>query len=541
VTSAAFSLRELESDVTRQREAHNIKISTHSENLKSLARSFFLGASLCAVLMANCGGQNKTFAPTASGEVNAAAPSTQAPTRSAQQPSPGQQQAPSANLSLPLNFEKHTGDLEGMVKRHEIRALVVYSRSGFFYDAGQPEGIYYEALDEFQRFVNQKFKTGSLKINVTFIPVREEQLEPALLQGLGDVIAFGVIVTPKREKEVLFTTPIDSDVKQVIVTGPKAPTITSLEDLSGKEVYVNPLTAYYKNLQRLSESLEKAGRPPIIVKAADPDLTDEDLIEMVGVGLLPATVTINIRAEFWAKVFPHLILHPNLVLEEGQLAWATRKDSPQLRQLLDEFVKGRQVGTLFGNILLERYLQNTHWVKDATSTEELKKFQAYVRYFQKYAAEYDFDYLMLVAQGYEESGLDQSLRNPSGAVGIMQVIPRYAAAPPISVPDVEIAEDNIHAGAKMMRNIADTYFNDDKLDALNKTLMVFASYNAGPNRIAGLRKQASSEGLNPNQWFGNVELMVARDVGQQTVQYVSNIYKYYVAYKLTLEESRTQK
>ncbi len=121
----------------------------------------------------------------------------------------------------------------------------------------------------------------------------------------------------------------------------------------------------------------------------------------------------------------------------------------------------------------------------------------------------------------------------------MQVIPHYAAAPPISIPNVEIAEDNIHAGAKMMRNIADTYFNDPKLDPLNKTLMTFAAYSAGPTKIAALRKRAASEGLDHNRWFGNVELIVAKDVGEHTVQYVSNIYKYYVAYKLTLEESRT--
>ncbi len=474
--------------------------------------------------------------------VKVAAPSTSVPSKSVQQPSTGQQQSPSATLSLPLNFQRHTGDLDGMVKRQEIRALVVYSRSGFFYDAGHPEGIYYEALDEFQRFVNQRYRTGALKINVTYIPVRPEELEQALLQGVGDVIAFGLIVTPEREKEVLFTTPIDSHVRQVIVTGPKAPAITSLEDLSGKEIYVNPLTAYYENLQHLSESLQKAGKPAILLKSADRDLTDEDLLEMVGAGLLPATVTINIRAEFWAKVFPHLTLHPKIILkEEGQLAWATRNDSPRLRQLLDEFVQGRQLGTVYGNIMLRRYLQNTKWVKDATSAEELKKFQAYVSYFKKYASEYDFDYLMLVAQGYQESGLDQSLRNPSGAMGIMQVIPEYAAAPPISIPNVDIAEGNIHAGAKMMRNIADTYFKDDKLDALNKTLMTFASYNAGPTRIVDLRKKAASEGLDPNQWFGNVELVVAKEIGQQTVQYVSNIYKYYVAYKLALEEARVEK
>ena len=463
---------------------------------------------------------------------------SEAPAQSEPAASQDQASHSTATLELPITFERRVGDIDGMLKRHEIRALVVPSRSGFFYDKGHPQGIYFEALDEFQRFVNRRFRTGSLKINVTYLPVRPEQLENALLEGVGDVIAYGVEVTPEREKRVLFTTPIDSNVKQVIVTGPKAPPITGLEDLSGKEIYVNPLTVYYENLQHLSESLQNAGKPPILVKKADPNLTDEDLLEMVNAGLIPATATINIRAVFWSKVFPHLILHSSIILkEDGQLAWAMRPDSPQLRKLLDEFVKGRGLGTAFGNTLLRRYLQNTKWLQDATSNEEMKKFQAYVSYFKKYAAEYDFDYLMLVAQGYQESLLDQSRRNPSGAVGIMQVIPKIAAAPPINISNVYAAENNIHAGAKMLRDIADTYFKDPKLDPLNKTLMVFASYNAGPTRISRLRKKAAADGLNPNEWFGNVELVVAKDVGQETVQYVSNIYKYYVAYKLTLEES----
>jgi membrane-bound lytic murein transglycosylase MltF len=446
-----------------------------------------------------------------------------------------------SSLELPVTFERQVGDLDGMLKRRQIRVLVIPSRSGFFYDKGQPHGVYYEAFDEFQRFVNNKYKSGSLKINVTYLPVRIEQLEQALLQGMGDVIGFPLIVTPEREQVALFTAPIHPNVKQVIVTGPKLSQITTLENLGGKEVYANPLTVYYENLQRLSDSLQKAGKPPILVKAADPNLNDEDMLEMVNAGLIPATVTINVRANFWAQIFTHLIVHHDIVVkEEGQLAWATRKDSPHLRELLDEFIRGHAVGTSFGNTLARRYTQSTKWVKDSTSTEEMAKFQAYVRYFQKYAAEYNFDYLMLVAQGYQESLLDQGRKNPSGAVGIMQVIPKNAAAPPINIPNVDIAQYNIEAGAKMLRNIADTYFNDPKLDALNKTLMVFASYNAGPNRIARLRKQALTEGLDPNQWFGNVELVVAKDIGQETVQYVSNIYKYYVAYKLTLEQSHSQ-
>jgi membrane-bound lytic murein transglycosylase MltF len=171
---------------------------------------------------------------------------------------------------------------------------------------------------------------------------------------------------------------------------------------------------------------------------------------------------------------------------------------------------------------------------NSTSPEEMKKFEALSGVFKKYAARYDFDYLMMMAQGYQESRLEQSTRSPGGAVGIMQVMPNDAAASPINVPDVWTTEGNIHAGIKMLRVIEDQYLNDPKINSLNKALLAFASYNAGPNSIARLREEAKKEGLDPNQWFDNVELVVAREIGQVTVTYVGNVYKYYVAYQLAL-------
>jgi len=345
------------------------------------------------------------------------------------------------------------------------------------------------------------------------------------------------VVTAARQEQVGFTVPIATDVRQIVVTGPAGAALNKIDDLSGKEVYVNPITNYYENLQNLNTSLRKAGKPPVLVKEADKNLTDEDLLEMVNAGLIPATVTFIQRADFWSKVFPHLVVHPEMVLASGtQLAWVTRKDSPKLKQLLDEFIEGHQLGTSFGNTLFRRYLQNTKWVKDSTSSAEMKKFQTYVTLFSKYAAQYDFDYLMLAAQGYQESMLDQSRRSPRGAVGIMQVIPKYAAAPPISIRNIYDADGNIHAGAKILHSIQKQCFDDQAIDLTDKTLITFAAYNAGSTRINNLRKRAKAEGLDPNRWFGNVELMVAKDVGWETVQYVSNVYKYYVAYRLTLEQ-----
>jgi membrane-bound lytic murein transglycosylase MltF len=451
--------------------------------------------------------------------------------------SPDEPPGPSNGLVLPASFERHTGDLDEMVKRRNIRALVILNPISFFYDKGQPEGVTYEALQEFQKFANAKLNKGKLQVTVTFIPMRVDQIEAALTQGLGDMIAYGIVVTPDREKRVAFSTPIETNVTQIIVTGPGSPPLSALADLGGKEVYVNPLTTYFENLQKVNETLQKEGKRPIIIKAADKNLVDDDLVQMVNAGLIPATVTTKQRATLWAQVLHQIQPHPDLEIASGQnLAWVMRQNNPQFKQLVDEFVAGHAVGTSFGNTLLRRYLQNTKWVKNSTSPEELKKFQANIGFIQKYAGEYSFDYLMIAAQGYQESLLDQSRKNPSGAVGIMQVIPKYAAASPINIPTVDTADTNIHAGVKMMRNIEDTYFNDPKIDPLNKTLFVFASYNAGPNRIAHLRKEAATMGLDPNVWFINEELVEAKEIGQETVTYVANIYKYYVAYKLAVEQ-----
>jgi membrane-bound lytic murein transglycosylase MltF len=446
---------------------------------------------------------------------------------------PASQESASTAVKLPEPFGRYTDDLDAMLKRRNIRAIVMINPIAFFYTKGHPAGITYEALRELETDVNKKYNTGTLKVKVSFIPLRPDQVESALQQGVGDFVAYGLVVTPERQQEVAFTVPLQTDVKQLVVSGPNFGAVAGIEELGGKEIYVNPLTVAYQRLQQLNERLQKAGKQAIVIKAADKYLLDDDLVQMVNAGLIPATVTSEQRAKLWSQVLPHLVVHPDLVIASGeQTAWALRKDNPQLKQLLDEFITPRAVGTSFGNTLLRRYLQNTKWVKDSTSPEEMKKYASMVSLFQQYASQYGFDYLMIAAQGYQESLLDQSKKNPSGAVGIMQVIPKNAAASPINVPNVATTDQNILAGVKMLRNIEDQYFNDPKLDPVDKTLMVFASYNAGPNRIARLRKQAADEGLDPNKWFGNVELMVAKDVGQETVTYVSNIYKYYVAYKL---------
>jgi len=442
----------------------------------------------------------------------------------------------SGQLVIPTSFGRRTGDLDQMLKARSIRALVTINPISFFYSHGKPKGMLYEELEQLERVVNKRFKTGTLNVKVNFIPMRPDELGPALLQGVGDFIAAGIVITPGRQKTYAFTTPIMTNVTEIIVTGPDLANAKGLDELVGKDVYVSPLTSFYDNFRKINEDRAKTGNAPLSVKPADKNLQEDDLVEMVNAGLIPATVAMQHRAGLWEKVLPNIRLHPEMsIASEGELGWVMRKDNPELKQLLDRFVETHGEGTVFGNTLLRRYLKNTKWVKDSTSAVEMRKFAAYVEYFKKYAALYNFDYLMIVAQGYQESRLEQSKKSRAGAIGIMQVIPKYAAAPPIKVRDVSRADRNILAGVRMLNNIVTTYFNDPAIDEVNRTLFTFASYNAGPTRIARLRKKSEEDGLNPNKWFGNVELEVAKEVGEETVMYVDNIYKYYIAYKLATD------
>lgn len=437
---------------------------------------------------------------------------------------------------LKLN-EVRTGDFNGMVKRRVIRALVVPNKMLYFLDGVTQRGISYDGLKEFEKFVNKKLKTRTLKINVVFIPVTRDKLLPALVKGLGDIAVANLTITPERKKIVDFSDPLLTNVSEILITGPAAPAIKCLDDLAGKKIHVRPSSSYYGNLKRLNASFQKQGKPPVKIIPADEYFEDSDLLEMVNAGLIPMVIVDNHKARFWAEIFDHITLHPDIVVNTGgEIAWAIRKNSPKLKAVVNEFVKGHKKGTLLGNVIFKRYLKTNKWARNSVSPKELKKFQDTVALFRKYADQYGFDYLKIIALAYQESQLDQSKRSHAGAIGIMQLLPSTAGDPNVNIPDIKVLEKNIHAGNKYLRFLDDRYFNDSSIDRLNQVLFTFASYNAGPGKVTRLRKEAAKMGFDPNVWFGNVEVVAAKRIGAETVQYVSNIYKYYIAYRLIVDQ-----
>ena len=144
--------------------------------------------------------------------------------------------------------------------------------------------------------------------------------------------------------------------------------------------------------------------------------------------------------------------------------------------------------------------------------------------------------MLIAAQGYQESRLDNNVRSRVGAVGVMQVMPTTGRE--LNVGDIRQVEPNVHAGVKYVRVMMDRYYKDEPMDELNRQLFTFAAYNAGPSRVANLRREAGKRRLNPNVWFDNVERVAAAQGGRETVTYVGNIYKYYVAYAMVEGEYR---
>jgi membrane-bound lytic murein transglycosylase MltF len=370
---------------------------------------------------------------------------------------------------------------------------------------------------------------------VTIIPTRHDQLISGLLEGRGDIAAGILTITPERLEEIDFGKPFFRGVKQIVVTGPASPELASLDDLSGKEVFVRKSSSYWTHLEDLNERFAKEQKPPVILKAAPEDLQDDDLLEMLNAGLVGTVVVNRYQALLWAKVFKKLKPREDLVVNKGgDIAWMIRKDSPKLKAEIATFATTYGQKSDFGKALVKKYAGGTRFVKPAASASEIKKFEQTVEFFRTYSARYDMDYLLMMAQGYQESLLDQNAKSDVGAIGVMQLMP--ATGKEMNTGDITQVGPNIHAGIKYISVMRNEFFANEPMDMRNKTLFAFAAYNAGPGRVQKLRKEAEKQGLDPNVWFNNVEVIAAKRIGEETVTYVSNIYKYYVAYTLVEQQ-----
>jgi membrane-bound lytic murein transglycosylase MltF len=504
-----------------------------------------LGISLAFILSA-CGG--KAQPPAAAGvesQTSAAEPQTAAVEPQTPVAEPDSPAAPESEVEatdprpfqdlaaadiLNLN-QRWTGDYDQLAERRFLRVLVPFSRTLYYLDGPEQKGIAYEALLKLE---SQLPRIGKSKVRpkIVIIPTTRDRLLPALAEGYGDVAIGAFTVADLYLQTVEFSAPTMSGIEEVVVTSKDAPAVVTEADLAGREIHVRRASSYYEDLVALNERLTKAGQRPVSIKEVDSRLEDEDVLQMVDAGIIPATVSKLPVAEFWAQLYDGMVVQSHVVLRsDAEIAWALRKETPQIKQVIDKFVAQHRAGTLFGNVLLQRYLGSVKRLTNPRSAAKLERYRSMAQYFRTYSDQYGSDWVLAVAQGYQESELDHSKRSDAGAVGVMQVKPSTAADPNVGIRNVEVLENNIHASIKYMSFLKDRYFADQGIDPLNEGLLTLAAYNAGPARVATMRRKAADVGLDPNQWFGNVEIIAARVIGRETVDYVGNIYKYYSAYK----------
>ena len=442
--------------------------------------------------------------------------------------------AADAALIEHLEVSRSTDDLPAMRKRRQIRALVTYSRTDFsIMPNGKATGLQVELLNQYEKRLNKGIKREEEKTQIVLIPTTFARLLPDLAEGKGDLAAALLTVTPERQREFVFASGKTVTVDELVVTHHSVTDIHSVEDLAGREVHVLRNSSYAEHLRALNKQLVTKGLAPVDIHEADSELLSEDILEMVNAGILPITVVDDYKARLWAQILPEIRVLDDVKLQSGNtLGWAVRKNNPKLLKDLTGFIKQVKKGTLLGNILFKRYLQDPRKIKNPLADSERSRFRKVVRVFSNYADKYEFDVLAVTAQAYQESKLDHASRSHRGAVGIMQLLPSTAADPNVDIKDISRLENNVHAGVKYLAFLRDRYFSDPQITAKNRLAFSWAAYNAGPANVRKMRSKARKMGLDPNIWFGNVELAAAKIVGREPVQYVRNIFKYYLAYAL---------
>lgn len=432
-------------------------------------------------------------------------------------------------LSLsPLQKQPYFGDLPELEKKGAIRVLVAADLGFYYIEDGRPKGILAELLYHFEKELRQR----SSYFNLQVIPVHRDELLPSLTNGYGDLAVANLTITSTRAQQVDFSNPVLSGVQELLITHKESEPLQNLNQLSGREVWVRASSSYFESLQRINEQLDQQSLPPVIVRFVEETLQDYELVEMINQGHIPATILDSHKSELWLKVMENIQIHSAMPLrEDGKIAWAMRKQSPKLAAFVNQYLKSYRSGTLLGNVIYGKYLGNTRWLKRILNPNHINKLESLSPIFELYSDQYSFDSLMISAQGFQESGLDQSKVSHKGAVGVMQVLPSTAKDPNVNIPDIYQVDNNIHAGVKYMRFIKDRYFNDEQILPDDQVYFALAAYNAGPANIRKMRRLAQQNGYDPNKWFRNVEIMARRNIGREPVHYVSNINRYFVIYK----------
>ena len=434
-----------------------------------------------------------------------------------------------ARLAGPLQAGQpsQVRDLAQIRSSQVLRVLVNQSRNSSGQVQGESIGVEYHRLRAFERYLNGHARDGQ-EITLKIIPKAKDQLLGALLRGEGDLMAPGELLDVKPTHAV---TPSDSIIERVplMLVGVKGERrYTRLEQLSGRTVALTTGSAAGEALNLINQKLALRKLPPVNIEWVDPTLAVEDVLEMVQAGIYHLTLVEQPIAERWAKLMPKLRFDRKvLVSEPGAMRWYVRRDASMLRASVDRFLTTYTVPA-DQNVAFERVYRRLYRVHYPLARADRQKLEKLRPVLQKHAQQQGMDWLNLAALAFKESTLNPNAKGTGGATGLLQITP--SAAQRVGVNNIQNVEGNVQAGAKYLAMIRRKFFASPQLNERERMAFVLAAYNMGPERVQGMRAEARRRGLNPNQWFFQVERIAMEQVGMGAVSYVNSVNKYYLAF-----------
>ncbi len=373
-----------------------------------------------------------------------------------------------------------------------LRMITSYGSGTYFLHRGIQAGFEYELIRDF-------CKENDLALEVIIIGEGENPYD-LLNSGAGDLIAASYTITKEREEVVDFTRPYNMADQLIVLSEGLGLEPESITELSGIPISVRRNSSYYVKLSQLQEE----GFDIQINLVAD-DMDTEALLFQVANGVYGATVADNNFYEASNKYMDGLVKGP-VIAENDTIAWAVRENAPDLKNNLNKYLykhfrfdeRGIPKRSAFLNVLRKKYYQGSTPVEDyfspAVETRKFGGISPYDSLLQVVANEFDLDWVMLTSIAAQESKFNPNSESWAGAVGIMQVLPRFSEIPIESLFDPEI---NIREGARILKEQMDHY---SYMDSISQWQFTLATYNAGPGHVADARRLAMDHNDDPNDW-----------------------------------------
>jgi len=441
-----------------------------------------------------------------------------------------------ARLAGPQEGWQHPSQVRDLSKIRSsgvLRVLVNQSRNSSGEVKGQAIGLEYHRLRAFEQYLNRNARDGR-PLTLKIIPKAKDQLLGALQRGEGDLVVPGELLNARSGQDVSPSVAIRAQVPLVLVARQGSKRYQRLDQLAGRSLALPAGSAAAEALETVNQQLALRKLAPITIEWVDPSLAVEDVLEMVEAGIFPYTAVELPIAERWLKVMPKLRIDRQLVLsEQGDINWFVRPDAPMLRAAIDRFLSGYSTPT-DQDVAFQRIYRRIYKVHDPLARSDRQRLEKVRPVLQRYGDEQDIDWLALAALAFKESTLNPAARGSGGATGLMQITP--AAARSVGISDVKGLEGNVQASAKYLARIRRNFFNSAQINERERMAFVLAAYNLGPQRVQGFRAEAKRRGLNPNQWFFQVERIAMEQVGMGVVSYVNAVNKYYLAYDREREQ-----